>query len=145
MKKINKKYGTIFLITGLPGVGKTTLARKILKKVKKYCGATLLINGDDIRNIFQFKKYSFEERVKLHEYYTNFIKFIIKQKINLVFTTVSLSTKDLKLRKYSKNIIKIYLKANYKTRYKFKKKIYRLKKMFLEKIFRMTTGKKQIS
>ena len=45
----------------------------------------------------------------------------------MIFTTVSLSTKDLKLKKYSKNVVKIYLKANYKTRYKFKKKIYNLK------------------
>ena len=93
-------------------------------------GPTLLINGDDIRNIFGLKKYSVVERKKVDKIYDSLIKFIIKQKINLIFTTIYLSwsNQGIKANKFFSNTIRIHIKANYKTRYKFKKRIYRLKK-----------------
>ena len=140
MRKINKKYGILFLFTGLPGTGKTTLGKRVYGKIKKLFGPTLIFNGDDIRNIFEFKKYSKEERLKLNKKYANFIEFVIKQKVNLIFTTVSLSKNDLS-RRLSKNTIFVHLKANYKTRYKFKKKVYKLKKNIPGKDIPQTTPK----
>ena len=47
MRKIKK----IFVITGFPGSGKTSIAKLIKKKIEKRLGTTIVINGDDIRNI----------------------------------------------------------------------------------------------
>ena len=128
MIKINRKLGILFLFTGLPGTGKTTLANKIIKKINKKFGPTLLINGDDVRNIFNLKKYSQRERKKVDKIYINLIKFIIKQKRNLLFTTIYLPNRDLKKDPILKKSIRIHMAANYLTRYKFKKNIYKLRK-----------------
>ena len=128
MIKTNQKIGILFLFTGLPGTGKTTLAKRVLGKICKKFGPTLLINGDDVRNIFNLKKYSTKERKKLDKIYGNLIKFIVSQKINLIFTTISLSNKYIKKDKFLKKSIRIHIEANYLTRYKFKKNIYKLKK-----------------
>ena len=58
----NKKKGILFWVTGLSGSGKTTLAKKIKKDIENLYGPTLLISGDDIRRIFDFQKYTAEER-----------------------------------------------------------------------------------
>ena len=56
MKLNNRKKGFVFWITGLSGSGKTTLGKNIKDFIQKKYGPTLLIHGDDIRNIFNFKK-----------------------------------------------------------------------------------------
>ena len=128
MIKINQKLGMLFLFTGLPGTGKTTLAKMVIKKIRAKFGPTLLINGDNIRNIFNLKKYSPKEREKVDRAYGNLIKFITNQKINLLFTTVFLENKYIKKNLILKKCIRVHITANYLTRYKFKKNIYKLKK-----------------
>ena len=51
MKKKNKNNnkGFVIWITGLSGSGKTTVAKKIKKKIIEQLGPTVLINGDDLR------------------------------------------------------------------------------------------------
>ena len=68
-KKIIKSKGILFWITGLSGAGKTSIAKKLLNKIKKKYGPTIIISGDDLRKIFELKKYSFRERLKLSEKY----------------------------------------------------------------------------
>ena len=50
--KLNKKKGLVFWITGLPGSGKTTIAKKIKKSIELKYGKTILFSGDDLRKIF---------------------------------------------------------------------------------------------
>ena len=88
--KINNKKGILFWITGLSGSGKTSLGKKIFVEINKKYGRTILLNGDDLRNIFQLKKYSFSDRYQVAMSYSNFCKKITDQKINLIFTTVSM-------------------------------------------------------
>ena len=66
MKKIriSKKKGILFWITGFPGSGKTAIANKIKPEITKFYGPTILINGDNLREIFNLKKYSENERIK---------------------------------------------------------------------------------
>ena len=57
MKKKNLKKGILFWITGLSGAGKTSIAKAIKSQIIKRYGPTLLVNGDDLRNLFMLKKY----------------------------------------------------------------------------------------
>ena len=56
-KKLKKNKGILFWITGLSGVGKTSIAKKIHKEIIKNYGPTILFSGDDLRSIFQIKTY----------------------------------------------------------------------------------------
>ena len=58
-KKINKKKGILFWITGLSGSGKTSLAKKIKKDISKKYGPTI-INRDlaICKNLLNFQNSS---------------------------------------------------------------------------------------
>ena len=109
-KKKNPKKGILFWITGLSGSGKTTLATKIKKDIQKLYGPTLLISGDNIRQIFKFREYSAEKRLSLVMKYCRFAKFITNQNINLIFAVVGMM--DL-VRSWNKknisNYVEIYI------------------------------------
>ena len=120
--KINRKKGILFWITGLSGSGKTTLGKKIFKQIANKYGKTILLNGDDLRNIFQLKKYSKIDRFMIALGYSKFCKKITNQGINVIFATVSMSHK---IRKYNSKNIEIYIKSDLgKIIKKNKKKIY---------------------
>ena len=115
MKKIriSKKKGILFWITGFPGSGKTAIANKIKPEIIKFYGPTILINGDNLREIFNLKKYSENERIKNGLKFSKLCKFITSQKINVIFTTVSLRDK---LRRQNRsniqNYVEIYIKSD---------------------------------
>ena len=129
MKKINKKKGILFWVTGLSGSGKTTLSKKIKKDITKYYGPTLLISGDDLRKIFNFNKYTLLDRIILSKKFGNFAKFITDQKINLIFAIVGMMHRSREWNKNNvDNYLEIYIKTNIKTIIKAnKKKIYHKK------------------
>ena len=52
--KLKKNKGILFWITGLSGSGKTRIAKKIVGDITKSYGKTIVLSGDDIRNIFKF-------------------------------------------------------------------------------------------
>ena len=81
MKKVNNRKGIVFWITGLSGSGKTTLGNMIKKDIRKIYGPTLMISGDNIRQIFDLKGYNYEDRLKILEKYSKFVKYITNQKI----------------------------------------------------------------
>ena len=62
-KKIFKKKGILFWITGLSGTGKSSIGKLILSNIKKKYGPTILIHGDDFRNIWNFKKFNKKSRL----------------------------------------------------------------------------------
>jgi len=126
--KINNKKGILFWITGISGSGKTTLGKKIFKEITNEYGKTILLNGDDFRNIFQLKKYSYEDRLALATGYSKFCKKITDQKINVIFTTVSMFHK---VRTYNNNNIENYLEIFIKT--DLKKIILKNKKILYRK------------
>jgi adenylylsulfate kinase-like enzyme len=114
-KKLDKNKGILFWVTGLPGSGKSSIAKKIKKKIIKKYGHTILINGDDMRNIFELKKYSQKERLNNGIKFSNFCKFLINQKINVIFAVVGLFDKVReKNKKNIKNYIEIYIKSDLK-------------------------------
>lgn len=129
--KNRKNYGIIFWITGLSGSGKSTLGSLIFSKIKKTYGNSILIHGDNIRKIYNIKKYDFNSRLKLGKSNFDLCKLISNQGINVIFTTVGLMHKLHEYnRKNSKgNYIEIYIQSNIKklihrkSRYFYKKKI----------------------
>ena len=129
LKKNNKK-GILFLITGLSGSGKTVLAKKIKKDIVKLYGPTLLVSGDNLRKIFDFKKYTYNERLSNSRKFCKFAKFITNQKINLIFAVVGMMES---MRKWYRvnidNYAEIYIKADINKIINLKKKkIYHKKK-----------------
>jgi adenylylsulfate kinase-like enzyme len=129
MKKINKKKGILFWITGLSGSGKTILGTKIKKKIIKIYGPTLMISGDDIRKIFLLKGYEYNDRLIILKKYSQFAKYITEQKINIILAVVGMIEAPRKWNRLNiDNYIEIYIKSSIKNIIKFdKKKIYNKK------------------
>ena len=129
MKKINLKKGIVFWITGLSGSGKTTLGKKIHKKIIKKYGPTIMVSGDDIRNIFKLNGYENTERLEISKKYSTFAKFITDQKINIIFAVVAMFDEPRKWNRLNiDNYIEIYIRSNIKDIIKLnKKKIYKKK------------------
>ena len=125
MKKLkkNKNKGILFWITGLSGSGKTTIAKKIKKDIIQFYGPTLLVSGDNLRKIFKFNKYTYNERVSNSKKFCKFAKFVTNQKINLIFAAVGMMDSMRKwYRNNIDNYIEIYIKADLKKIIRLKKK-----------------------
>ena len=123
LNKINKKKGILFWITGLSGTGKTELSKLIKKFVVKNYGETIVISGDDVRDIFNIKKYNKKDRLKIGKKYTLLAKYITNQKINVIFAVVGLFDE---LRKFNKkninNYVEIFIKSDFEKIIKYNKK-----------------------
>ena len=127
--KIYKKCGIVFWITGLSGSGKSTIGEKLKTLLEKKFGKTLIIHGDNIRNIYNYKSYSKYERLKLGKANSSFCKLIANQKINVIFTTVGLFNALFKYNKKNlQQYVEIYIKSDIKKLIKNKKKIFYKKK-----------------
>jgi adenylylsulfate kinase len=127
MKK--KKSGIVFWITGLSGSGKSTIGNIIFNDINKKYGKTLIIHGDDIRNIYDFKQYEKKDRLKLGKSNSNLCKLIADQGLNVIFTTVGLFHKVQEYNRSNiKNYLEIYIKCDLKNLLKMKKKIFYRKK-----------------
>ena len=120
---MKKNNGYIFWITGLSGAGKTSLAKLIKKKIEFDYGKTILLNGDDLREIFKFNTYSKNERKKLALSYSRLCLFLSKQGFNVIFTVVGLFHEIHKFnRKFLKNYLEIFIKSDVKKIISMKKK-----------------------
>ena len=125
MKKMKKNKGIYYMITGLSGSGKTSIAEKIKKKISNKYGPTIILSGDDLRRIFNFNKYSRKERIAYALSYSKFCKYITDKKVNVILSTVSLFHKVQKWNRSNiNNYIEIYIKSNIKDVIKKKKKYF---------------------
>jgi len=121
--KLKKNYGILFWITGLSGSGKTSIAKKIVNKIRKKYGKTLVFNGDEIRNIFNLKGYSYEERLETVLKYCKLAKKITSQNVNVIFSVIGMM--DILRnwnRKNQKNYVEIFIKSDLKKTINAKKK-----------------------
>ena len=129
IKKIirNKNKGILFWITGLSGSGKTTISKKIKKKIAYLYGPTIELSADDLRKILKFKKYTQKARIEYLLKYRHFFKLITNQKINLIFNVIGMHSRARRWnRKNIDNYVEIYIKADIHKIIKLKKKeIYR--------------------
>ncbi len=130
MKKISKKQGILFWVTGLAGSGKTTYAKLLKKKITKRYGPTIVISGDELRKSFDLKGYTYSERKIIVNKYIKLLKIIIKQKINVIFAVIGMMNVIRENnKKLFKNYIEIFIKAKLvKLKKKNKKNLYKGKK-----------------
>ena len=131
--KLKKKNGIVFWITGLSGSGKSNLGKIIFNEINKNYGKTVIIHGDDIRNIYNFKQYEKKDRIKLGIGNAKLCKLVANQGINVIFTTVALFQKLHKFNRQNiKNYLEIYVKSDISNLLKKKKKkFYRKKTKFV--------------
>ena len=109
---MNKKLGILFRISGLPGSGKTELAKLIHPKINRTFGPTVMWSGDDLRKILNNKSYKLKDRYNLGIKNIGLINLINAQKINVIFATVGLSSKIIKeFKKRIPNYIEITIKT----------------------------------
>jgi len=125
--KFKKNKGILFWITGLSGAGKTSLAKRVSKKIKSKYGPTISISGNEFRKIFDLNKFTKKEREKNYIKYLRFAKFVTDQNINIIFDLIGLYHKArLWNRKNIENYVEIYIKTDIQKIIKFnKKKIYK--------------------
>lgn len=124
-----KKKGIVFWITGLSGSGKSTIGEKLKLLIKKKYGTTIVIHGDDIRNIYNYKSYLKKDRLRLGKANSDFCKLMINQNINIIFTTVGLIHELFYYNKNSlENYVEIYIKSDIKKLIKKKQKSFYKKK-----------------
>ena len=122
MQKFKRNKGILFWITGLSGSGKTSIAEKIKNKIIKKYGPTLTLSGDDLRTIFNYKKFSRKSRIQYALSYSKFCKYITNQNINVILSTVSLFHKVRNWnRKKINNYVEIYIETDSKKVFKKKK------------------------
>ena len=125
MKSVKNKKGILLWITGLSGSGKSSISNKIINKVRKIYGPTLLLSGDDIRKVFSLNSYSQHERKKYALRYSLLCKKLTDQNINVIFSTMSLFHYIRSWNKKNiKNYVEIYIKADIKKIIRKKKKFF---------------------
>ena len=134
-KKVKNK-GIVFWITGLSGSGKTQIGKKVKKDIIKNYGPTILFSGDDIRNIFDLKKYTFKDRIKIVNQYGKLCKNLSNQNINVIFCVVGLMKK---VRIWNKSNIKNYLEIFIKSPLNIVRKLSR-KKIYQKKNIQDVVG-----
>ena len=124
--KLIPNHGILFWVTGLSGSGKTRISKKISSHIRKNYGKTLVLSGDEIRNIFNMKGYSNKERLITVLKYCKLAKKITSQNINVILAVIGMRDylRDWN-KKNQKNYVEIYIKTDLqKIIKKGKKRIY---------------------
>ncbi len=104
----------VYWVTGISGVGKTTFANILKKQLDKKKISSILIDGDELREILKKQNnYSKENRVEVAMIYSKLAKLISDQGITVIVSTISL-IKEIHLwnRKNLKNYIEILIKRD---------------------------------
>lgn len=133
-----KKNGFTIFITGLPGSGKTSIAKVIQKKLS-YIGINVLeISGDEIRKIFNLNGYDIASRKSYIKSYGLFCKTLNDKGLNVIISAVGLFNFIRKWnRKNIKNYIEIYVESDIKKNIKFsRKKLYKKRQNLWVKNFK---------
>jgi len=92
MKIINIPEHKLYWFTGQPGAGKTTLAQLLKKRLDLMNNGrekVVILDGDEIRDLFNNKDYSIDGRKKNVEMVQNCCRFLVKNNITAIVCMVS--------------------------------------------------------
>jgi cytidine diphosphoramidate kinase len=82
---------TVFWITGLPGAGKTTIARQLYEILKVEKRNVVLLDGDQLRKVFADEtNYDYSSRKNLAQKYSRLCKYLSDQGHTVIIATVSM-------------------------------------------------------
>lgn len=123
--KLNKKniIGNIIFLIGLPGSGKTTIAKKIKSTLILNDISCLHLDGDELREALNNNKYSIKERIKLSLTYLRLAEMLLKQTNVVLISSVSMYSQVEKIFTMKPNIKTYLIEKNFKDKDKIKKKI----------------------
>ena len=107
MQKYKKKIGSVFLIEGFSGSGKSTFSEKLHKAVDKRIGKTIVLSGDNFRKVLNLNKYKKKDRISNSYIFSKLINLMSEKNINIIFSIVGLNNEIRKI--YKKNIKKLFL------------------------------------
>lgn len=80
----------VIWITGVPGAGKTTIAKLLLEELRQRSIQSILIDGDSIRDVLQDFKYDDKSRQSLAYLYSRMSKMFSEQGSVVICATVSM-------------------------------------------------------
>jgi len=114
---IDKSPGKVIWITGLSGAGKSTLAREVVNRKASQNGDTLILDGDELREVFgavvdNVKNHGREGRLELAMRYAQLCRILANQGKTVVIATISLFKEVHSWnRKNQPNYFEVYLKV----------------------------------
>lgn len=113
----------VIWLIGLAGSGKSTAGKKLYEKIKKVDNATVLVDGDEIRKIFNHDRgddpYSIEGRRVNAERISEICKWLDNQNINVVCCILSIFEENREWNRINyENYYEIYFKAKDKDLYR---------------------------
>ena len=79
-----------FWITGLSASGKTTLSRMLYEHYTHAGINTILLDGDELRDIFSNHSYTRVDRIKLGLSYSRLCKHLVSQNVNVIIAVIGL-------------------------------------------------------
>lgn len=102
----------VIWVTGLPGAGKTTIASVLFNELKALGKQVVLLDGDELRNVFGDFKYDSESRKKLANTYAKLALMLSKQGTYVICATVSMfhCVRDWN-RNQIENYFEVYIKV----------------------------------
>lgn len=107
------KEGTLYWITGLSGAGKSTVGELFFAELKKKYSNSILMDGDDIRDILGNSDYSENGRNLAFKQNLGICKWLTSQGINIVMCVVGMREQYRDgYRRNIKNYQEIYLKVS---------------------------------
>ena len=119
--------GTVFWVTGLPGVGKSPFGKILVDLLRKKGCPSILLDGDSVREVLGKKfGYTSDERKYLAKVYARLALLLSRQGIDVVVCTVSLFHEIHEWnREHIPDYREIFLECrNIKWLFKKKKKVY---------------------
>ncbi|MBD5462855.1 MAG: adenylyl-sulfate kinase [Lachnospiraceae bacterium] len=105
--------GKVFWITGLSGAGKTTVGTLLYESIKREKNNIVLLDGDNLREVFKSVDYTLEGRKNLGYKYAELCKMLSAQGIIVVICTICMFDEVRAWnRENIENYIEIYLEVD---------------------------------
>lgn len=116
MQKYKKKRGLVIWLTGLPGSGKTTIAKRIEKYFRKKKIPVQILDGDSVRkNISKGLGFSKKDREENARRVTDLASKLAKNGMNVIVALVSPYRKiRISARRKFPKFLKVYVKCSAK-------------------------------